>query len=535
MSKPAKSKRKKQKTGRRQGTYGDHNISRLGQHQQHRSKLTPPLLQIPQMTTSSWSDDHMPEMLWAALLTSVLKRSDYLDCFRRIAIVCREWFLRAESEEQKPDPEADLNFMVILDHTKLSELSDDQFQRFIEIPLSHPLGYAALRPLLLIESLPGRERWIHVLAVQPTNDDWQTLAHAIAGVFDHQSERSTDIRWFKLIVPIISRRMFFPESMAEQLEELRLFPDKGDMRSVRPLIRSAEMSLRRHPATLWVASFWSEMLQRTACIDPSADEQYSFVETALDPDALYAARYQVIQRFKDNLSAKRVDGRLDSAFGLVLYALAILEEIGFHRIQTRILGRIALRSLVETNITLRYLAFKDDENLWKSYRAYGAGQAKLAFLKAQELEGDLPRFIDEDALFQIANEDIWQEFLDIDLGHWSSSNLRKLATECGAKDLYDQYYDWTSGFVHGHWGAVRDTNFITCHNPLHRLHRIPRHLHRSLNSVEQDAIGLVNKIIDVLDVLYPGEEPLKKVSLITGGAEDAVNESKAGSSIAESP
>jgi hypothetical protein len=29
------------------------------------------------------------------------------------------------------------------------------------------------------------------------------------------------------------------------------------------------------------------------------------------------------------------------------------------------------------------------EDLWKSYRVYCAGQAKLAFLKAQELEGDL--------------------------------------------------------------------------------------------------------------------------------------------------
>src|SRR6266403_2205131 len=82
---------------------------------------------------------------------------------------------------------------------------------------------------------------------------------------------------------------------------------------------------------------------------------------------------------------------------------------------------------------------------------------KLAFLKAQELQGDLPPFIDEDALHSIANEDTWQEYLDIDIGHWANSNLRKLAMECGSKDLYDKYYDWASAFAHSHWGAVRDT------------------------------------------------------------------------------
>jgi hypothetical protein len=137
---------------------------------------------------------------------------------------------------------------------------------------------------------------------------------------------------------------------------------------------------------------------------------------------------------------------------------------------------------------------------------YGAGQAKLAFLKAQQLEKDLPTFIDEDALYQIANEDIWQEFLDIDIGHWARSNLRKLATDSGAKELYDRYYDWASAFVHAQWGAVRDTNFVTCHNPLHRFHRIPRLGHRRLSSVDTDVIALVNEMLTFLEELYPGSE-----------------------------
>lgn len=514
----SKRRKGKQNAGGRKpkSPYSAHNVSRIGQHKLHGRKLSPPLAQIPKMTPSSWADDRMPEMLWAVLLTGVLERGHYLALLREIAVLCRDWFKRDEAEERKvgePDEETGLNFTVVVDHTKLAEITDERFDQFVSIPLRHPLGYAALRPLLLVESLPGFERWKRRLDVEPVDDDWKTLAGAIAGVLDHQSEKSTDIRWFKLILPIISGRMFFPESMADDLEALRLFPDKGDMRRVRPFIRSGEMTLRRNPPSPWLQDFWSELLEKTGCVDPSPKDGYAFVETVIDPEPLYATRRQVIRRFLRNLSAKRADAPLDSAFGLVLYALAIVEEIGFHRVQTRIIGRLALRALVEANITLRYLAEKDSEELWNSYRVYGAGQAKLAFLKAQELEGDLPPFMDEDALYAIANEDIWQEFLDIDVGHWANSNLRKLSIDCGAKALYDKYYHWASAFAHGHWGAIRDTNFVTCHNPLHRLHRIPRLAHRSLNSVETDAISLANEMLGVLDRLFPGENDLGGLSL----------------------
>jgi hypothetical protein len=96
----------------------------------------------------------------------------------------------------------------------------------------------------------------------------------------------------------------------------------------------------------------------------------------------------------------------------------------------------------------------------------------------------------------------------MDIGHWASSNLRKLATDCGAKDIYDKSYDWSSAFIHGNWAAVRDTNFVSCHPPLHRLHRIARVAHRSSSSVEPDAIGLINEMIAVLEGLFPGDEKI---------------------------
>lgn len=514
----SKAGKKKGKTvARRVGSrFSTHNISMIDQHQRIGSKLIPPLAQIPKMTTSSWVDHHMPEMLWAVLLTGAMGRRHYLNCFRKIAVVCREWFLqkdRPPDDEVEDDPATGLNFAVIADHTKLAEVSDEEFRKFLAIPLSHPLGYAALRPLLLIDSLPGYERWRRELAVEPAEDDWNNLARSVAGVLDHQSEASTDIRWFKVILPIISGRMLFPESAAESLEELRLFPDKGDMRRVRPFIRSTEMTMRRNPPSAWVDALWAQTMRMTRCIDPSEGQGYMFIDTAIDPDSLYAARDEVAAHFRRSISPERVDPRLDSAFGLALYALSVAEEIGMHRIHTRIVGVVSLRALAEVCITLRYLASVDKPAMWQSFRVYGSGQAKLAFLKIQQTQGDLPAFVDEAAVHAIANEDIWQEFLNIDVGHWANSNLRQLATECGAKDIYDRYYDWSSGFMHGNWAAVRDTNFATCHNALHRLHRIPRMAHRSLPSVEPDCVELVNEVIGVLEKLYPTSEAIPRVSL----------------------
>lgn len=513
----SKSGKKKGKTGGRRASspFADHNISAINQHQRLGSTLIPPLAQIPGMTKSSWADDHMPEMLWAVLLAGTLDRRHYLNCFRKVAILCRKWFKQEErvrEDNGTPDPDLGIGFTAIVDLTKLATVSDEDFRKFIAIPLSHPLGYAALRPLLLIESVPGIDRWRREIGAQPTEVDWSTIAHAIARVLDHQSEASTDIRWFKVILPTISGRMFYPESATEFLEELRLFPDKGDMRKVRPSIRSAEMMMRRSPPTTWIADFWAQGLRDTGCLDPSEGQGYKFIETEIDPDSLFATRDQVIARFRKNLSPERSDSRLDGAFGLVLYALSILEEIGMHRLHTRILGVVALRALVESNITFRYLAYKDGAALWQSYRVYGAGQAKLAFLKIQETTGDLPNFLDESALHEIANEDTWQEYLNIDVGHWANSNLRKLSIECGAKATYDKHYDWSSSFIHGNWGAVRDTNFVTCHNPLHRLHRIPREAHRTLKSVEPDAITLINEMIGFLEALYPDADQIPFVT-----------------------
>jgi len=490
--------------------------SSLSSHQLKHGKLSPPFNRMEKMRPSSWRDDHLPLMLWAVLLAEVFPRNDFLGCLRTILHTCARWFSEGgplAPADLPPPANGNINFTSILDMQTLAQIPNDLFDEFVKIPLRHPLGYEALRPILLLESIPAVERWRAYLKTASQEDDWETMVRAIASTLDHQSQRSTDIRWFKMMTPIMAGKMHFPESMAERVREFSEYPNRGDQRSVRPSIRANEMMLRRTPVPLWVAAFWGECATRTDCIDPTDFDGERRGSTSLPPEAVFRTRHSVVTRFFQNQSSTEVDARLDSSFGLVLYALSIVQEISISNMHEEILGRLALRTLVESVITLSYLAHKDDKAAWSTWRVYGAGQAKLAFLRTQGMVGDVPKFFEEEELEQIANEDQWQEFLDIDIGHWDRTNLRTMARDSNCMQLYESFYSWTSSFNHAHWGSVRDTNFITCHNPLHRLHRIPRLVPRKAKSIESDAANLVNGMLGVLERLFPEGDPLQRLAL----------------------
>ena len=99
-------------------------------------------------------------------------------------------------------------------------------------------------------------------------------------------------------------------------------------------------------------------------------------------------------------------------------------------------------------------------------------------------------------------------------------DLRRLAEESGTKGDYDRYYGWASGFVHGQWGAMRDSNFTHCLNPLHRFHRVPRPFHRMLEPSTDDALHLVNSILDDVNSAYPDFEVRVEIKGVPGNEEE---------------
>ncbi len=189
----------------------------------------------------------------------------------------------------------------------------------------------------------------------------------------------------------------------------------------------------------------------------------------------------------------------DATFALGFYALACLNELCVGPLSRLITGRLLVRTLTEIRINLAFLVENGDEAMWARFRAYGSGQAKLALLKYEDAQQGQPNLVSAETLKALANEDFFQEFVNIDLGSWSGTDLRKMAEQCGVKDDYDRFYGWTSAFVHGQWAAARDAVMATCGNPLHRAHRGPMPLQRPMESCIPDAISLVNSILASID------------------------------------
>jgi hypothetical protein len=464
--------------------------STLDQHKQAGSKLIPPLLGLSNMRPVSWSDDQVPEMLWAALLISDLGRVRALDRFREVA----DFVYSQPGGKTIHD----------VSHSGLASLAPELLGRFLAVVTRGERYASALTPLLLLNELPAHEHWAVGLQRANETKSWDALMEAVAIVFEHQSQEATDCRWLKVLVAVLAGKLHL--GAKERVKQILDYPAVGDMRTVRPSIRATEMALRNmsdsdDAKSTWVPTFWSQCYADTACFGflehPVADRPGIALDTI---ENLYDG---VAEHADATRSTTGTDPKHDVTFGAVLYGVTVLHEIVSGRIDGGVLGQVGLRVLSEATINLAYLLRKDDPDLWKSFRAYGAGQAKLTFLKFEDIEAP-PNSISVETLRALANEDLWQEFVPIELGHWEKSNLRKMSDDAGVKEtVYDPFYQWPSQYAHAHWGAIRDTVFMNCANPLHRFHRVARSAPRQLPPTVDQAIGLVNRLLELLDGAYP--------------------------------
>ena len=462
--------------------------STIDQHKLSKGTLIPPLATIPNLQPTSWIDDFLPEFIWTSLLLSHLRRPDALAVLRKI--------VKYVAEFQGDDRPYDIT------HTGLSNLRSPVLDEILDILVEVDEHRRVLRPLLLLD-IPSRREWAGKIKDSPSSADWEALMLAVASTLNHQSQESTDCRWVRVLCMMVAGKIILPSKHREMAEEILFYPDRGDQRRVRPTIRSTELVVRQADETIrrWPATYWQQCLRETPCyaIPESRASEHSLEGTDSRVKQLYNL---LLEHCNKSRTTTALDPRHDTTFGLALYCLSLVVEMCRNRLSQSISGRIILRTIVECYITLKYLAVKDTYDLWKSYRIFGAGQVKLSYLKLN-LQNEKPSYVNTDTLRELANEDIWQEFLPIELGHWANADLRKISIEAGAKDVYDCFYSWTSTFSHGHWGGLRDAEFTLCGNPLHRLHRIPRGSPRSLPDVVPDVCRIVDRILEIVSQCYP--------------------------------
>jgi len=481
------------------------NESKLSDHKQFKKELKPPFLTIGNISTSAWFDERMPEMLWAVLVIGNIEREKALEFFRRIA--------RFSSEN------ADCYDVTL---TGISKFSEEKRREFIRIATSWSEEVKkTLRALALFPDIPAGEDWRSFLDKSVGKEDWQKISTGVSKTFWHQSEEATDCRWIKFFCQIVGGKMKFSSAINgidETLKGVFKYPNYGDLKHIRPFIRASEIMpdpRNEGKRSEWARSFWQYCFDKTGCFPEEAvserikNRQKKLSEEMEDARKHYFKetvdiRNKLIDHFFANSKTSAIDSRHEGAFGIALYGVSLFIEIIFYRASLSITGRVALRSLVESFITFKYLLKKEktEQGVWDDYRGYGTGQLKLLYLKLIELGQEIGS-IEIDELDYLANEDKSVEFVPINLGHWDSANLRKISEEVGLKDIYDTYYGYTSGYMHANWGAVRESIYQKCLNPLHRFHRVPTYDLPLMPSVTADARKIVNFILDCLSEAYP--------------------------------
>lgn len=461
----------------------------ISAHKKQGKVLKPPFVQFGVgKGLVSWTNDRLPEMIWAALLISGLGRDRALQLFRT--------FLRFGSAGEN-----ERFWDVTL--TGFSQLNESDRKQRLALLCQSEESRQALAPLLLFSALPARETWQEALR-NPRAGPVELLMQAVRFTLFHQSQEATDCRWVRLMAAVFGRRVMLPR---EELLLLNGYPHQGDQTHVRPSIRACEISIDhlREKNLTWPNAFWAECWEKTPCFAARPEKETK--ESAAGEPAAYIPMQEVRRALESHWESTRdttaIDARHDAVFGVAFYALRLIEEV-LEGHDIVVSGRLTLRTLFELRLTLRYLLQEDKEELWQTWRKYGVGQAKLISLKSESFASVAPQYLDGDLLKQIANEDFWEEFVGIDLGHWAGSDLRKLSEKVELKDVYDRYYGWTSGFSHGQWGPIRESVFVLCLNPLHRGHRIPKtETPPRLSAVTGDAIDLFDSILSDVETAYP--------------------------------
>jgi len=471
-------------------------FSPLDAHHRRGKVFTPPLMRVSDnIELHSWHSERLPETLWAVLLSATLPRADSLQLLSAVAKAAMQF---------REHPE------VFPAHSALAGISKEQFAALFADVLKDKSACSALSPLLLLDSLPDRAHWAAHLPTSVVEEGWNAMAEAVAACLDPRSRPAIDVRWLRVMFLGLQHRLMIKKEDDEIVDMLCAYPTGKDVPdwadamigSMEPMVGIGFDGAARPN---WSEDFWRDCLKGTPCVvarymPPVPEAEFPYEEAKTRWGQIYAG---LMKHFFQTLRNTGIDARHDAVFGLALYAMSLVTGM-MRPHSTRPSGRHLLRSLAEANITLAYLVFRDDPEIWKMYRAYGTGQAKLAFLKLVETEReDLPRHVDVALLERLANEDMWQEYVSIDVGHWAGLTARKMADDAGVKDVYDKFYVWPSGFVHGQWAAVRDSVFDLCANPLHRFHRVPRPMRVDMPDVCFDAVRLMNRILGLVDQAFP--------------------------------
>ncbi len=455
----------------------------LAQHRKVGSTLRPPLSDLNTIPLD-WPRDLLPEHLWIASLAEEFG----LDvCHGLYRVFCDAIDQYIPVTKQRPFCGLISDFARVPDELRLDFLRESApaIKEFFFQPFGRLLAFYRDSPASWLlspdwisaggsldpeEELPKLRRLVTMLL--PGKDDFAGRVRAIpmARFLKHDKVR------FNIDLPVVDLIGRYPTELTND-ERYRV---ESTARQLINLSIQSEME----PSTFdWARYFWRHNYDIVPCrnrtasfagpvpIRPDAADRLTGILVS-NSDRIGKYIPQLKNSFRLDLYDPTKDEILFGLFSRITRLLSLLYKDPL--LWSRDTGGIMLRCLADTAITFAFLAKKGTPEDFARFVKYGEGQQKLLMLQLQD------NYPDDHSPDGLTAEKISEklggfqpELMDIQLGHWSGKDTRKLSAAAGFERLYRLVFSPTSADVHGTWISIESSNLEYCSEPLHRYHRLP--------------------------------------------------------------
>jgi len=236
----------------------------------------------------------------------------------------------------------------------------------------------------------------------------------------------------------------------------------------------------------WSKHFWNHNLKLSPCVPNILMKDDDFIEiteefveklneyTDENMNSLKKYLFDDLKDFRYELYDPTKDEIIIGLFSRILrLCIAFLKA---PEIWTSDLSKIFIRCILDSTIVLKYLLKENDISLFQKFIDYGRGKEKLQILHSQDtyINEKTAGTDDSNELATELGSDFFIEALKINVGNWIDKSARDMAIECNMHKEYALIYNPTSEDVHGSWLSIKKSSLMSCMNPLHRFHKIPR-------------------------------------------------------------
>lgn len=466
-------------------------VSDLKSHKYKKGLIQTPMNTIPNTQSVSWTNDRLPEYLWLGLILMNYPRTQGIE---KVGTILREISQKNE-------------FILKPKLSEILALSNIEQENIYQI-ISKNINPKVLEPLTVIftnSKFPILNKYFNSFTIS-VNEKIDILSNAVKLYYEHQSHEATDLRFVVTSMMIFQGKLKLPRG-SDLEDALKNYPythhEDEKMKKYRPFIRTLEMmDIQVSPNKNFIDLFWKELGLKTKC-NPliigfkQEENQVNY--------KLYISKYQ--EKISHLINSKKelsiMDDKFDVIVGTATFTLKIFNDVIEKGLDDSILGRHAYRTILESYINIKYLQKieAEHENIWQEYKIYGIGKYKLPLLKNREITEtkDETHFI-EPIVEILINEIVWEEFLNIDLRYFDNKKIKEKFEEVGEKYLYEVLYEYDNNFIHGFWGAVRESSMLHCNNPTHKYHSIPDiNFEQKMPSINDDIYRIIDKFSKLID------------------------------------